>query len=648
MDRRTLWQAIEGTAVLVCWLQAVRVLFSALFGVIYDAVFVGEITANTIAAGVLLPLAFLTPLLTLWRGMGRERRYLAAGLVFLARFPLTINHPGVRLYSSLVIVAATGWYMALLLQDEPRRALRLLIVALVADQVLRALGYTYDITLRPWWMAPQAVLSAALVMGAYLLRSPQEPAPAAKETTIGISGGLALGAFLFMEISLLALPNAVARWSGAEYGYVVPLLLATTLLPLLVNLDRIVPADPRRGFSFGGALLLFLVLTGLTTGIRADAWLAPLALLAAHLALLVGLPCIASGGGEASPARKSGAKQQTKGGHVPPHRPARRLALALTLGNILFLVLNFAYAFAFTYAYTLYFFRGMGLTIMMTAGLIAMLPALRGLSAPLPPITASSRQLRRGMGIALLLVVLVGWWARPRPLEPARAEDTIRIGTYNIHYGYNTTWRYSLEEIARTIADSGADVVMLQEVDAGRLTSYGVDDALWLGRRLSMKAIYLPCVEKLTGIALLTRLPVEARQGHLLPSEEEQTGLVYAQIALPGSALHAYGVWLGLSSAERAHQLDAALEIMGDTRPAVFAGDLNSTPDSPVHQRLEAAGFIDPFPALGLGPAYTSPAIAPTKRIDYVWLRGLEPIAAQVLDSLASDHRMVVVEARGP
>lgn len=48
----------------------------------------------------------------------------------------------------------------------------------------------------------------------------------------------------------------------------------------------------------------------------------------------------------------------------------------------------------------------------------------------------------------------------------------------------------------------------------------------------------------------------------------------------------------------------------------------------------------------GFPPAPTDPAESSHKRIDYVWLGGLDPIDARVLDSLASDHRMVVVEAR--
>lgn len=57
------------------------------------------------------------------------------------------------------------------------------------------------------------------------------------------------------------------------------------------------------------------------------------------------------------------------------------------------------------------------------------------------------------------------------------------------------------------------------------------------------------------------------------------------------------------------------------------------------------AGFADPFVALGIDPPPpTDPAIDPQIRIDYVFTRHLKPSSAEVLSSLASDHRMVIVE----
>jgi endonuclease/exonuclease/phosphatase (EEP) superfamily protein YafD len=94
--------------------------------------------------------------------------------------------------------------------------------------------------------------------------------------------------------------------------------------------------------------------------------------------------------------------------------------------------------------------------------------------------------------------------------------------------------------------------------------------------------------------------------------------------------------------------LSDALAFVGAASPALLGGDLNATPDSPVYTRLAEADFVDPFVALGLGDAPTSPAVEPHQRIDFVWGRGLEPVDGAVLDSLASDHRMVITEWRLP
>jgi len=198
--------------------------------------------------------------------------------------------------------------------------------------------------------------------------------------------------------------------------------------------------------------------------------------------------------------------------------------------------------------------------------------------------------------------------------------------------------------MARTIEDSGADVVALQEVDAGRLTSYSVDNALWLSRRLGMGAFYQPTVEHLTGIAVLYRFPLQEAAGRLLTSRLEQTGIIRARLTVGGEPLDAYGIWLGLKPEERAVQLGEALDFIV-AGPAVFGGDFNSKPDSPIYQRLTEAGFVDPFIAAGFEPSLTSPSEEPKERIDYVWIRGLRPVDARVLESTASDHRMVVVEA---
>jgi endonuclease/exonuclease/phosphatase family metal-dependent hydrolase len=563
----------------------------------------------------------------------------AVAVAAVARVPMTIDRHEVRLYSSIVVVAAGGIYLTALLRHAPGHFPQAAVLALAADQLLRALGNTWDISMRPVWIAPQILLSAGLILLARHLSRPEIAYYEIRGPTgvrVGPLGALAWAGFLLVETSLLSLPNALARWSEGSYAVLTPLLLGVTLLAAMPDLRgaiaRTFGGDARHARLWGVALLL-VALVGLAAGRWLPGVPAAVGLLAAQAALILALshlllPC--------------------------PDPTSERTGLWLAVGGLLFLVLNFAYAFTFTYPYTIGAFKGMGLPIMLVAALLAALPAL---VRPMPPNSMSPNRMagRESTGwatwavVVLALVTVGAASARPHRLTPRPASNAVRVGTYNIHYGYNGPWRYTLEEQARTIEASDADVVALQEVDTGRITSYGVDTALWLSRRLGMEAVYLPTLEQLSGIALLSRFPVQASQTRLLTSQLEQTGIIRARLQADDRALDAYAVWMGLSPEERARQLTDALAFIaeGDAdTPAAWGGDFNASPDSPIHARITAAGFLDPFIALGLEPAPTDPADTPRKRIDFVWLRGLAPVDGEVVNSLASDHRMVVVEGR--
>lgn len=623
--RTTRWAGvIEATFIFLFFYQAIRALFSVLFGVIYDALFAEIVPMTTV--GLLLVaviLALLAPLAAP-RQPSRRRAALSAGamVVFVARIPLTLNHPQARLAASLLIIAATGLYLTSWLRDEQRDVVSALVLALVADQVLRAAGVTWDVTLREAWLPGQVIVSIALCLLAGWLhrRRPCSQHPAA--ITLGLSVCLFWGAWLFLQTSLLNFPNAMARWSGTEYLQfaVCPFVLLSVFLG--EDLFRL-----RRGWIDGVAVLVF-VLGSLALGSLRGGVIAGVSLLMTQLSLLCLLVTFFS---------------------RPADRRLDRLGPGLSLGGILFLVLSFAYAFAFTYPYTLDLFRDMGLPIVLVAGLLASVPALG-----LPRVSISRSRLSYarlfaigGANFVLVLIMVLAamprWYSRPAEGEP------LRIATYNIHYGYDTGWHLSLEAQTQAIKQGGAGVVALQEVDTGRPTSYMIDDTLWLAHRLDMEAVYLPTVEHLTGIALLSRYPILDSDTLLLPSELEQTGIIWAELDVGGKAVNVFAIWMGLEPEERARQLDAALPFLAaHPGPAAFGGDFNATPDSSIYARINDAGFADPFATLGLGSPPTDPAINPEKRIDFVWLRGLTPLDAQVLDSTASDHRLVVVEAALP
>ncbi|MBL7062867.1 MAG: endonuclease/exonuclease/phosphatase family protein [Anaerolineae bacterium] len=614
MRNSRLFRAVEATAVLLFLVQAVRVLFSVLFGLIYDAIFSETLALSTLGLIMLFVIAaFLTPLAAPRRSR-RVPLLVTALVAALARIPLTINLPAIRLWSSILIVGAAGVYAVTLLRERPRVFPTSLLLAFAADQSLRAAGDTFDVGLRDWWLPVQALLSLATCVVAWLAFSrSQDESPA--EEGIGIAGGLAVGALLFLETSLLGFPNGLARWSGVNYTVIAPLLMAITLLPLMPGVRRTMAP------LLGGLGLFFLALAGLVAGKQAGGAIAALGLLLAQFLVLIPLLDV-----------------------VGPRRSGRT-GLALALGMVLFLVLNFALAFTFTYPYTILAFRGMGLHVFLIAAAVACLPALRLSTSQ--PVSSNQHPATWTWLSAALVVLLATVFAWPPTLN-LKETGPIRVGTYNIHYGYNTSWQLNLEAQARTIEESGADIVVLQEVDACRITSYGVDDALWLARRLGMQEVYGPALEGLSGIALLTRFPIAEADTRLLTSQLEQTSIVHARMTVGDRPLDGYGVWMGLEPEERARQLDDALAYIGAASPAVFGGDFNSTPDSPIYALIQAAGFDDPFIVGGFDPAPTSPAIEPDERIDFVWARGLDVRDGQVLDSLASDHRMVVVELALP
>ena len=609
-------RVIEAAAMALLAWQATRALFAMLFARVYDALFDGEAFLTLVIALVLGGVMLLLPL-ALGGEARRARGAMRGGAVIaaLARVAMAPDIPTLRLFAAVLVLGGCGLYVAGLFRLRARVLVTALSLGLFADQALRALGHTYDLSLRGWWLPVQVALSALLV--ALALRPAGEVEPAYPESRAGGAAGLAGGCAFFLMASLLGLPNAMARWIQAPYGVTVIWALTLALTPLAWRLfsRRGVPAPAPVARWLWSAVLL----GGLAGGWYGGPLWGALALAAATVALWRLLPLGLYAGGP-------------------------RINLGLTAGMAVLLGLGVWQALASNYAYTVSGLRGLGIVAILLAGLGVAGPALVAAAPPLLAGATPGRTLPWVLGSAatLLAVSLVALW--PATAPSSAATERLSLGTYNIHYGFDGDWRLSLEGQAETIAASGAQVVALQEVDAGRLTSYGIDTAFWLGRRLGMEAVYLPTVERTTGIAMLSAVPIVGRAGAWLPSALEQTGIIRLDVALGDESVAAYGVWLGLTPEERARQLADALGRVAPGR-ATFAGDLNATPDSSVYAALQGAGFSDPFVAAGFAPLPTDPAETPEKRIDYVWLRGLTPTAADVVDSTTSDHRMVVVTA---
>src|SRR5690606_34520814 len=186
-----------------------------------------------------------------------------------------------------------------------------------------------------------------------------------------------------------------------------------------------------------------------------------------------------------------------------------------------------------------------------------------------------------------------------------------RVATYNVHYGFGEDWRYAPEAMADAIAESGADVVALQEVSVGLASAYGTDLARWLGRRLGMRVRFAPTVNGTLGDAVLSRLPVVAfRSVPLPPDDADRKQVAVAEIAVGPDTVRFLATHFGLTPEEQAVQTTGVLEAAG-TGPSILAGDLNAGPDSDVARRLREAGFRDAFELAGPPPPATRAAPRP-------------------------------------
>jgi len=614
-------QMMIASWVVVFFIQALRVIFSTMFGFIYDQVFEGPMNAWLVVSNLLVVGALLAPGILARKPSARRMAGLAS-LTALARVALSINDPLVRYWGALIVIAAGGSYLALWLSQKRPIIWLPILWAVILEMILRIVGDTFDISLQNASLLPVALWSVlTIVISLWLTQNDRGPEPPLRG--LSWAGGLSLGAFFFLETSLLSLPNGISRWSNTSYAWIAVLLLATTFLPLLPRIgdfSRVRLTKPGGGIAIG----VFLI-GGLLLGYFMSGAVAAVAMLLAQAAAVFSLVLLL--GENTLPARSPG--------------------WPVALGGLLLLLLDFLNAFAFTYPYTLPQMKGMGWAVYLAASIFLAWGFLWKRRD-----TEELQDLKRGSGwswVSLVLaVVIVGVSVWPQAKKPL-PEDRVRLATYNIHYGYDDGWHTTLEDIAQTIEVEGVDVIALQEVDTGRMTSYCADNAYFLSRRLGMNIVYLPTVEHLTGIALLYKGPRAPETSTLVASLQEATGVVHAALNWNGEDLHAYGIWLGLSDEDTMRQIEQALAFIGDRSPASFGGDFNARSDEPEVAMIRDEGFADPFALLGIDPApFTSPAIEPESRIDYVWVRGLVPVKAWVSDSLASDHRMVVIEVAQP
>jgi len=699
--RQDFLRTIEAGAVGLLFVQAVRFLYAAAYARVSSADLAGRVPnpaaldgvpgvvelatvqRELVVAGALLLLPLLALLIARWRWS----LPLAVMLAALGR-SMALQTAEWRVPAAGLVVGAGLLYLALLIIRRPNFFPSALLLGVAGDQVIRVLGNTYDRTWERTYKvtfggdfslemgALVALGSILLILFAVLVWWGERRAAVAERAREGYTpplrgslnfwGGLALGAVLYLEFAVLGLPNTVARWSGVDYAALVPWLLAATLLPL-------VPEVREQAARFGGmfdaawrgwmwALLLCLLLV---IGRRLGGVAAAVALVIAQFLVALTLWWLIQTG-------------------LPRRNPT---AITLLLSVISFGVLAIGDYFTYDYAYVrdlkppyenlpdvLRSFRGMGLGLALIAALLLAIPMILA-RRRIPWRGGPARYTFAG----LLLVLGVSFGGATVATEhtvsrPANA-DCLRIAAFNIHGGYSQYFDPNLERVADLLRLNGVDVALLQEVDAGRLASFGVDQALWLARTLKMEVAFFPQNERLQGIAVLSRVPIADSTGRLLPSGGNQAAAQHVTldpdrlVADPDAsgALHIYNAWLSFHEAQRDgrpvpegeqdqnRQLSALLNWIAaahgpePTDRIVLGGTFNFGPDSPLFSALrEHPAIEDPFAALRSENAMTVfLADGVAARYDYLWTFNLPLISAGIDHSAeaanASDHRSAII-----
>jgi endonuclease/exonuclease/phosphatase family metal-dependent hydrolase len=236
----------------------------------------------------------------------------------------------------------------------------------------------------------------------------------------------------------------------------------------------------------------------------------------------------------------------------------------------------------------------------------------------------------------------------PTPVcREVEVDTSVTVLSYNIKSARTN----SLAAFAGVIRESGADVVLLQEVDMLRRGTGRVNQPAALAAQLGgwgwafgrnvgygATAGY--------GTAILSRHPIVAQENRHLPNGPggQQRGLLKAVVDVDGVHVSFYSTHLqnriDYLKVRQAQTIAAA--VAADPNPKVLGGDMNSHEGSTPIRALEGP-LDDTWLAAGQGDGRTHPSTRLRGRIDYLFHGGpsIAPTVATVMASTASDHRAV-------
>jgi endonuclease/exonuclease/phosphatase family metal-dependent hydrolase len=242
----------------------------------------------------------------------------------------------------------------------------------------------------------------------------------------------------------------------------------------------------------------------------------------------------------------------------------------------------------------------------------------------------------------------------------------LRILTFNMHKGMSPLNRHvRLEDIGHALMAESADLVFLQEVQ-GRNLRRAIRHAQWsplpqhhfLAHRLDCRGVYglnSAYEHGHHGNALLTRFPVKSWCNlDISVNAYESRGVLHCLLQPPGwdrplVALCAHLNLLGYDRRKQYRTLtDYIHQNIPDDLPLILAGDFNDWRGQASRCLEQESGLQEVHRLLNGRYARSFPARMPLLPLDRIYVRGLRPVAAEVLDHMPwprlSDHLPLAAE----
>ena len=269
-------------------------------------------------------------------------------------------------------------------------------------------------------------------------------------------------------------------------------------------------------------------------------------------------------------------------------------------------------------------------------------------------------------------------------LSYSESTESVRVMTFNIHFGNTIDNVFDIIEIAKVIRESNSDIVCLQEVDNYWSSRSEFESLILL---ISSQAdlpyyIYNPIYDKPSsrgekypneqfGTAILSKHRIveshdyiisrwSSQQGDPQPGDpgfpSQYHGFGHVILDINGKNFSVYNTHLdyranppqGYNETMRAIQVREMLEIINYEYPTVLTGDMNA--DLKARDVFEPLleHFDDAWQIAGDGEGLTFPCIQPYIRIDFVLVNknnnNINVKNAFLIQTQVSDHLPVVVD----